>query len=179
MTAHSPALALRLLAAAALAGACLGAQAQQQPPEQGRVVASEPITEQGRTAGYSVTYEYAGRTYTTRTDAPPGPTIPVQVSAYGVSTYPVAPQPEVAGDPMPGPQGAGPAQAMPEPGVVVSGAGVPYGAPPAAYPAPVYAAPVYAAPYAYPAPWVYPPVGLSLNLGYVRGGYHGWHRGWR
>lgn len=172
----------RLLAAALLAGACLGVQAQP-GTEQGRVIASEPITEQGRTVGYSVTYEYAGRTYTTRTDGPPGPTIPVQASPYGVTTYPVAPQPELADNDMPPPQpGTDPAQVVPEPGVVVSGAGVPYGAPPPAYPAPVYVAPAYAAPYAYPAPWVYPPVGVSLNLGYARGWHHGhrhWHRGWR
>ena len=83
---------------------------------------------------------------------------------------------------------------MPEPGVVVSGTQpAPVYAQPA-YPAAVYPAPVYVQPaYAYPQPYVYPPVGISLNLGYSRGwgggyrgygyrgyggwrgGYHGWH----
>ncbi len=60
---------------------------------------------------------------------------------------------------------------------------------PTYYPAPVYAQPVYtqpvytqpvyvqpAYPYAY-APAYFPPIGLSLNLGYSRG--WGGHRGWR
>jgi Spx/MgsR family transcriptional regulator len=85
---------------------------------------------------------------------------------------------------------------VPEPGVVV-GAG---GPPPVYQPAPVYAAPVYVQPaytYPYAQPYVYPPVGISLNLGYSRGwgggyygrgyggyrgygyrGYGGYHGGW-
>lgn len=156
------------IAAAGLAlclGATLPAHAQESPAL-GRVISASPIYENGQAAGYSVTYDYAGRQYTTRTDEPPGRTIPVQVNAYGVTTYPVAPQPPLAvsPEPMDAPPQAYPV--TPEPGVVVSGNGVPYGA----------AAPVYAAPaYAYPAPYVYPPIGLSFNLGYSRG----WHRGWR
>ncbi|MDQ7956105.1 MAG: hypothetical protein REJ24_06170 [Rhodocyclaceae bacterium] len=166
------------LATAALAlllGAALPVSAQDAPPV-GRVISTSPIQENGQPAGYSVTYEYAGRQYTTRTDAPPGPTIPVQVGGYGVTTYPVAPQPAIASNPEPAAQPAAPYAVTPEPGVVVSGNGVPYGAPapvyPAAYPAPVYVAPAYAYP---AAPYVYPPVGLSLNFGYSRG----WHHGWR
>jgi hypothetical protein len=166
------------LAATALAlvlGAALPASAQEAPAV-GRVISASPIHENGHPAGYSVTYEYGGRQYTTRTETPPGPTIPVEVSGYGVATYPVAPQPALGANPEPPPAQAQPYAVTPEPGVVVSGNGVPYGAPapayPAAYPAPVYVAP----PYAYPAaPYVYPPVGLSLNLGYSRG----WHHGWR
>ncbi len=167
--------ALAATALALLLGAALPASAQDATAI-GRVISSSPIHENGQPAGYSVTYEYAGRQYTTRTDAPPGPTIPVQVSGYGVTTYPVAPQPAIAGNPEPAAQPAAPYAVTPEPGVVVSGNGVPYGAPapvyPAAYPAPVYVAPAYAYP---AAPYVYPPVGLSLNFGYSRG----WHHGWR
>lgn len=165
------------LAATALAlvlGAALPASAQEASAV-GRVISTSPIHENGQPAGYSVTYEYGGRQYTTRTETPPGPTIPVQVSGYGVATFPVAPQPTLPGNPEPAAPPAQPYAVTPEPGVVVSGNGVPYGAPapvyPAAYPAPVYVAPAYA----YPAPYVYPPVGLSLNFGYSRG----WHHGWR
>jgi len=167
--------ALAATALALLLGAAMPASAQDAPPA-GRVISASPIQENGRPAGYSVTYEYAGRQYTTRTDTPPGPTIPVQASAYGVTTYPVAPQPALDGSPEPAGRPAAPYAVTPEPGVVVSGNGVPYGAPapvyPAAYPAPVYVAPAYAYP---AAPYVYPPVGLSLNFGYSRG----WHHGWR
>ena len=69
----------------------------------------------------------------------------------------------------------------PEPGVVLSGnsggavAPAPvYAAPPVVYaPAPVYAPPAYGY-YAYPYA-AYPPVGVSLNLGYVYRGGRGWH----
>jgi hypothetical protein len=165
------------LAATALAlvlGAALPASAQEAPAV-GRVISASPIQDNGRPAGYSVTYEYGGRQYTTRTETLPGPTLPLEVSGYGVSTYPVAPQQALTGNPEPASPASQPYAVAPEPGVVVSGSGVPYGAPapvyPAAYPAPVYVAPAYG----YSAPYVYPPVGLSLNFGYSRG----WHRGWR
>lgn len=183
----SHALAALALAAAFGSGAALA----QTPPvqAQARVISSTPITEQGRFAGYTVVYEYDGRRYTTRTDSPPGATLPVQVGAFGVTTYPVAPHGPVesAGvPPSPPAQDASGApwdHVVPEPGVVVS-AGQPAAAyPPPVYARPVYPAPVYAAPaYAYPQPYVYPPVGISLNLGYSRGwhrgGWHG-HGGWR
>ena len=178
--ARGPKLRRAALGAAALAlllGAT-GPALAQDAPAVGRVISASPIRENGQPAGYSVTYEYGGRQYTTRTDAPPGPTIALQTGGYGVTTYPVAPQSPLAVDPEPAPQAAAPYAVTPEPGVVVSGSGVPYGAPapayPAAYAAP-YPAPVYVAPaYGYPAPYVYPPVGLSLNFGYSRGGHHGW-----
>ena len=76
---------------------------------------------------------------------------------------------------------------VPEQGVVVSGNGTPYGAP-SVQPAPVYAAPIYMPPvyvqpgWGWPGPYVYPPIGVSIGLGYSRGwhggGWHG-HRGWR
>ena len=67
---------------------------------------------------------------------------------------------------------------QPEPGVVV-GAGDPdgYGAPPPV----VYAPPAYMQPgYGWPQAYMYPPIGISLGLGYSRGHRGGgWHRGWR
>ena len=131
---------------------------------------------------YNVTYEYAGRQYTTVTNTRPGSSISIEVGDYGVATpSPVAPQPEVAAAPV----DSGPRpdwnNVTPEPGVVVSGGGAPAYAQPApvyAQPAPVYyPAPVYVAPAPvyYPAPYVYPPVGLSLNFGYSRG----WRGHWR
>lgn len=157
--------------------------------EQARVLSSSPIVDEGRTVGYSVRYQVDGREYVTRTEAPPGPTIAIQRSDYGVTTAatstPVAAQ-SIA-RPQPLDTEAPWRDAVPEAGVVVSA-----GAPPAlpqpyavapVYTAPVYAAPVYAAPvyvqpsYYWPQPYVYPPVGISLSLGYSRGWYGGGYRG--
>ena len=177
---------------------------QAQQVVQARVISATPIRETtGSDVSYNVTYEYNGRQYTTRTDSRPGATIPIQASAYGVTTAPVAPQSQLQPYPVEAdsgqqqyqqqPQYAPPGYAqpggspwdnvVPEPGVVVSNAPA---APVYAQPAPVYAPPVYVQPgYAYPyaQPYVYPPVGISLNLGYSRGwgGYRGgWgHRHWR
>ena len=161
------------------AGTALAQQSQQ---VQARVVSAVPITEVGGRTSYNVTYEYAGRQYTTRTDTPPGPTLVVETNAYGVATMPVAPQNPVeqTQDTRGGWQNV-----VPEPGVVVSSGPAPspnvYYTQPApvyvqpAYPAYTYAAP-YPAPYPYYAP-AFPPIGLSLNLGYSRG-WRG-HRGWR
>lgn len=186
--------ALAALSLATLGGLAAPAFAQSTPQyAEGRVVSATPVVENGRTS-YSVRYEYNGRTYTTRTDSPPGPTIGLQVSDLGVSTYPVAPQPSMQTGQVPPPAGNTYATQAPwagapvEPGVVVSSAPAAVAAPapqvyatpayPAytAYPAPVYyPAPVMAAPvYSYPAPYVYPAAGLSLNFGYSRG----WHRRW-
>ena len=192
------------LSAAGLLAAGAGiAQAQQQQVVQARVISATPIRETtGSDVSYNVTYEYNGRQYTTRMNGRPGATIPIQANAYGVTTSPVAPQPQLQAYPVE----AGSAQpyaqnqpypqqyqqpedgrwddVVPEPGVVVSNAPAP--APVYVRPAPVYAAPVYvqpAYPYPYAQPYVYPPVGISLNLGYSRGwgGYRGgWHhRHWR
>jgi len=183
------------------AGAAGVAQAQE---AWARVISATPVYETtGSSPSYNVTYEYNGRQYTTRMDSRPGATIPIQANAYGVTTAPVAPQPQLQPYPVeansgqqqyqyqqPPPQYAQPSQpggspwdnVVPEQGVVVSNAPAP--APVYVRPAPVYAAPVYVQPtYAYPQPYVYPPVGLSLNFGYSRGwgGYRGgWgHRHWR
>lgn len=158
---------LAVFAALALAGGA--AHAQQQ--EEAQVVSSTPAPG----GGYNVSYRYAGRTYTTRTESPPGRTIPVQVSALGVTTSPVYSSDLRAS----GPDNGRPAweNVAPEPGVVVSGGApaVAYAPPPVYAPAPLYApAPVYVQPgYAYPQPLYFPPVGISLNLGYSRGWGHG------
>ncbi|HWT20956.1 MAG TPA: hypothetical protein VN280_18805 [Variovorax sp.] len=172
--------------------------AQAQQVVQARVISATPIRETtGSDVSYNVTYEYNGRQYTTRTNSRPGATIPIQASAYGVTTAPVAPQPQLQAYPVeannngpqnqqyqqyPQPGGSPWDNVVPEPGVVVSNApAAPVYAQPApvyVQPAPVYAAPVYVQPaYAYPyaQPYVYPPVGLSLNFGYSRGwGYRHW-----
>jgi hypothetical protein len=187
---------LALSLGAALVGACAVAQAEQ---AWARVISATPVAESNGSTSYSVTYEYNGRQYTTRTDTRPGASIPIEVGAYGVATSPVAPQADLAQS-----QGQGQPQGqpdwrnvVPEPGVVVGG-GQPgavyanpapvyapspvYGPPPVyVQPAPVYyPAPVYVRPYGYGyggygygyAPY-YPPVGISLNLGYSRGWYGG------
>jgi hypothetical protein len=172
------------LLAALVAG---NAQAQRQSRQvQARVISATQVTEADGRVGYDVTYEYNGRQYNTRTDRHPGAAIPIEVSPYGVATLPVGPQP----DPSSAPAADSRApweDVVPEPGVVVSAGGAPapayYDAPPAygvpAYPAPVYAAPMYVQPaYGYPAPYFYPPIGLSLNLGYSRG-WHGHGGRWR
>jgi hypothetical protein len=64
---------------------------------------------------------------------------------------------------------------VPEPGVVVGAGGPrPSTSRRRCMPPPVYVQPAYTYPYAQP--YVYPPVGISLNLGYSRGwggGYYG------
>ncbi|MGI4778305.1 MAG: hypothetical protein ACRYGA_09325 [Janthinobacterium lividum] len=169
---------------AALAGGNALAQSGQGQQVQARVTAASPVREADGSTGYNVAYEYNGRTYTTRTSGYPGSTVSVEVSPYGVATLPVAPQASLS----PGESLDNRApweQAVPEQGVVVSsarGAAPAYYAAPPVYAAPVYAAPVYVQPgygygYGY-APYAYPPVGVSLNLGYSRG-WGGGHRGWR
>ena len=183
---------------AALAGYGTLAQAEQ---VQARVISSSPVTESNGSIRYNVTYEYAGRQYNTRVSNPPGASIWVDSSAYGIATpSPVAPQSQ------PSQWAAGPVDAppqdqqqqqqqqawsnvVPEPGVVVSGRGAPSPAPIYAQPAQMYApAPVYvqpappvyyAAPAYYPAPaYAYPPIGISLGFGYSRGWGGGYGR-WR
>ena len=158
---------------AILAGGATLAQAEQ---VQARVISTSPMTESNGGITYNVTYEYAGRQYTTRTATPPGASIFIDVGQYGVATTsPVAPQAQYAQ----GPDNNSPQNwdnVVPEQGIVVSGRGSP--APVYAQPAPVYVQPApvyYPAPayyppaYAYPAPYVYPPIGISLGFGYSRG----------
>lgn len=161
-----------LLAAASPTLAQTGPAAEQAP-----VLSSTPIVEAGRTVGYSVQYSHGGQRYTTRTDQPPGATLPVQVTPLGVATYPVEPRqdlpttsiaPTAPGTAAAGAMGEPPwAQVAPQPGVVVSH-GQPQGVAPLPAPAiappayAVYGAPVvvYPQPYGYGYPyaagWAYP-----------------------
>ncbi|TWO72971.1 glycine zipper 2TM domain-containing protein [Caenimonas sedimenti] len=132
------------------------------------------VTYENRTVGYNVTYEYGGRQHTVQMPYDPGPTIRLRVSPMVQNDEPQELMPQ-AGAPH-GPVVVAPGiqhgvqvvpqvQAAPvivqQPQVVVP-AGYPVY--PAAYPVPVYR------PY-------YPPVGISLNLGYSRGwGGHRHHR---
>jgi uncharacterized protein YcfJ len=116
-------------------------------------------TLENRTVGYDVTYEYAGRQYTTRMPYDPGSTIRLSVS------------PVAQGSAMPAPGVAGTVNAPPVQGVATAAVVA------TAVPAPVYVQPyaVYPA-YPYPVyqPYYYPPVGVSL--GFV---FRGGHRHWR
>jgi hypothetical protein len=174
--------ALSLLAV--LAGGATWAQAQQQV--QARVISTSPVTQSNGSIRYHVTYEYAGRQYTTQANTPPGASIMVNLSDYGVATSaPVAPQPQLApNQPDNGPQNW--ADVVPEQGLVVSGTGAPppgyagYAQPAPVYaPAPVYyaAPPYYAAPYGYAYP-AFPPIGISLGFGYSHGWGGGYGRHW-
>lgn len=173
-------IATRLALAAGLAVMAAGAMAQSQQV-QARVISTAPVTDANGSTSFNVTYEYEGRQYTTRTATPPlGATLPIEVNAYGVATMPVTPQSQIA----PADDRARWQGVAPEPGVVVSAGAQPaptyYAAPvytQPVYTQPVYVQPAYAYPYAY-APAYFPPVGLSLNLGYSRG-WGGGHRGWR
>lgn len=119
---------------------------------------------QNRTTHYNVVYEYSGKQYTIQMPSDPGPYVRLQVTPVGA---------------MPSPQASvQPGFAPPQPA---------YGQP--VYTQPVYTQPVYVQPvYVQPAPVFhpgygyysrpyYPPVGLSFNFGYSRGG-HGHHH-WR
>ncbi|MEO7641446.1 MAG: glycine zipper 2TM domain-containing protein [Ramlibacter sp.] len=119
-------------------------------------------TYENRTVAYNVTYEYAGRQYTVQMPQDPGPTVRLQVT------------PVAAGNLEPAYNG----------GNVTASEGIPIIRSVDVAPAPV----VYSAQAVYPAPVVYPsygygpyypPVGVSLNFGYSRGGYGYGHRHWR
>lgn len=167
---------------AALAGGATMAHAEQ---VLARVISTSPVTESNGHISYNVTYEYAGRQYSTRTATPPGASISVDMGDYGVTTSPVVPQSQIAQNPAPQNWD----NVVPEQGLVVSGGGAPALAPGYAQSAPMYAqpAPVYVqpAPVYYPAPayygpayapaYAYPPIGISLGFGYSRG----WGGRWR
>lgn len=145
---------------------------------------------ENRVVGYDVTYEYAGRQYSTRMAQPPGSWLQIPAPGAdpyygqgnpgygdtGAQTYPVNPPP-VAAYPLPGYPSAGD-------GVVQAPADVYGGYPapvypqpyPGSYPAPAYPAAVYPQP-VYPPQVVYAPrpayvspVGVTLSVGGVFGG---------
>ncbi len=142
-----------------VAGAAIGnnAEGQGQMQAQAATQCYTQTTYENRTAGYNVTYEYAGKQFTVQMPYDPGPTIRLQVS------------------PMTGNTNSMPADtAQP-----VYGSGQPQAVILAQQPTMVYPAyypnyyPGYAPVAYYPRPYYYP--NISLGLGYV---YHGGHR-WR
>jgi len=131
-------------------------------------------TYENRTAGYNVTYEYAGRQYTVQMPYDPGPTLPLQVMPAGVQ----APPPPAPAQPMPysAPYSAPYSGPSAPPVIIREVVEVPRVVAPIY--APAYGA-AYAVPYGYYAPAYRPFVpNVSLNLGYVRrsGGGDGHYR---
>jgi uncharacterized protein YcfJ len=133
---------------------------------------------ENRTSHYNVVYEYADKQYTVQMPNDPGLYVRLQVTPVGAM-----PAPQANAQPQPG-------YVQPQQGYVHPQQG--YVQPQAVYSQqPVYAQPIYAQPvYVQPAPVVaypgyyqrpyYPPVGISLNLGYSRGYGHGHRHGrWR
>lgn len=112
------------------------------------------ISYENRTSHYNVVYEYADKQYSVQMANDPGPYVRLQVTPVGA--IPAAPQADV------------------QQGYVQPSAQPIYTQP--AYAQPVYVQPAVAYPGYYSRPY-YPPVGISLNFGYSRGG-HG-HRHWR
>lgn len=116
---------------------------------------------ENRTVGYNVTYEYAGKQYQTQMPYDPGPNIRLQVTPMGAGA-PMGPNgaPPIVNGPMSSlpPTIDAPVTVMASPAVV-----------PVAY---AYDPGYYYRPY-------YPPVGVSLSLGYSSGwgGHH--HHHWR
>lgn len=132
---------------------------------------------QNRTTHYNVVYEYAGKQYTIQMPSDPGPYVRLQMT-------PVGAMPSQQASVQPGfaqPQQVQPVYGQPAYGQPVYSQPV-YSQP--MYSQPVYNQPVYVqqAPVFYPGygyysrPY-YPPVGLSFNFGYSRGGHS--HRHWR
>lgn len=129
---------------------------------------------ENRTSHYNVVYEYADKQYTVQMPSDPGLYVRLQVTPVGAMPAPQASaqQPTYA-------QPAQPVYSQPVYSQPVYTQPV-YSQP--VYAQPVYSQPVYVQPAVvaypgyYPRPY-YPPVGVSLNFGYSRGGYG--HRHWR
>lgn len=139
---------------------------------------------ENRTVAWNVTYEYAGRQHTVQMPYDPGPTIRLQLtpmSSYGQPQGDVAQAASGGVVVAPAMPAAPIAQAAPiaPPAPIVQAA-------PVYVPAPIVyqsyqAYPAYPAYPAYvPAYRPYPPVSISLGIGYSRGwGGHRGHRHWR
>lgn len=112
---------------------------------------STQTTYENRTVAYNVTYEYAGRQHTVQMPQDPGPTVRLQITPVGAA-QPAADPAVLAPAPV--------TQAT----IVREVVTVP----------PTVVVPTY-----YERPYYYPPVGLSLNFGYVHHGGHRHHRHWR
>jgi uncharacterized protein YcfJ len=188
-----------------IGGALLGNSVEANNMRAQQAAVPNCVTEQAienRTVGYDVTYEYAGRQYTTRLPHDPGPTVRLQVApmaqggtlpAVPAATAPAAPVQGVAGTvsappiqgvavaPAPQPIAVAPAVVQSAPQTIsvspaVGSAPMVVQSYPPAYPAyPAYSAyPAYPAYPVYPAyrPYYYPPVGVSLGFVFRGGGHH-------
>ncbi|MDB5964629.1 MAG: 17 kDa surface antigen [Polaromonas sp.] len=121
---------------------------------------------ENRPSHFNVVYEYQGTQYSTQMVNDPGQYVRLQVTPVGAINSQPQPGFQQNGA-QPGQPQAFVQQAPQTTYVQPAAAPVIYQSGPVYYPAPYYARPYYA-PY-------YPPIGLSLNFGYSRGG----HRHWR
>ena len=153
-------------------GAMLGDRVEGGTPSQTQNVQSctTQTFYENRTTAYNVVYEFNGKQYNVQMPQDPGPTVRLQVTPVA---GPAAPQSNYSTEAQPE---AAPVYAQPAPVYV--------------QPAPVYVQP-YVQPYAHPAQVVtqviqpvapvvylrpyYPPVGVSLNLGWSNWNGHGGH----
>lgn len=142
-----------------VAGAAVGnsVEAQGNPPYVAQHCTTQTYYE-NRAVGYNVTYEYAGKQYTVQMPYDPGPTIQLQVTPMGGQMAPPSGQPLVTAPPVVESN----VEYLPAPVVVTQPLHT------VVYPSYTYAARPY--------PSYYPPIGVSLNLGYVRHRHHRHHR---
>lgn len=151
-----------------VAGALIGnnIEASNQRAMQAVPTCTTETTYENRTVGYNVTYEYAGRQFTTQMAYDPGATVALQISPTGGSS-------QYGGPVVAPPMQAAQVQAVPAQGQVIvqqQPAQVVYQQAYPAYPVAVY--PAYPYP-AYPVYRPYFPVGISLGFGFG-GGHHHW-----
>lgn len=160
-------------------GAMLGDRVEGGTPSQTQNVQSctTQTFYENRTTAYNVVYEFNGKQYNVQMPQDPGPTVRLQVTPVA---GPAAPQSNYSTEAQPE---AAPVYAQPAPVYVQP-------APVYVQPAPVYVQP-YVQPYAHPAQVVtqviqpvapvvylrpyYPPVGVSLNLGWSNWNGHRGH----
>jgi uncharacterized protein YcfJ len=130
-------------------GALLGDRIEGAPGSQVQNVqqCSTQTFYENRTVAYNVVYEYAGKQYSVQMPNDPGQYVRLQITPVGTSQAL--------------PEQAAPLAAMP----VQPAAQTIYVQPATVVQTGVVALPYYYRPY-------YPPVGVSLNLGYARGHYH-------
>jgi uncharacterized protein YcfJ len=153
--------------AGTVGGALLGnsAEAQGGPAYVQQQDCAPQTSYENRTVGYDVTYEYAGKQYTTRMAHDPGPTVPLHVAPVGSVRPPAAGQPLVTAPPV--------GQAAP----LVQPAPIAVAPAPVVVPAEPLHTIVYPSyTYVRPAPYYwYPPVTFSFGYVHRSGGRH-WHR---
>lgn len=168
-----------------VAGAAVGDSIENRGPAQAVQNCTTQTSYENRTVGYNVAYEYAGRQYNAQMPYDPGPTIQLQITpmsgpAPSTNTgVPLVQQGEtqpsgvVVAPPL-GQQAVQPQYVQPQyvqPQYVQPAVGQPIGQVIAVQPQVVYPAyPAY--PAYYQRPYYYPPVGISLGLGYSRHRHH-------